>query len=70
LVSLNNLVQRTTQILGKEAKDLILESAFEYQQDDFHYFIINKVKGNEKVRNVVVSNENGLDQVIETFNKL
>jgi hypothetical protein len=60
-------VKRTTQLFGKEARDYIYETAFEYQQSDFHHFRLNDVEIQSKVRSI--DNSNIANNVIEAFNK-
>ncbi len=62
-----NIVKRTTQLFGKEVRDYIYETAFEYQQSDFHYFRLNDADLNPKVRSL--DNSTVVSNVLEAFNK-
>ncbi len=60
-------MKRTTQLFGKEARDYIYETAFEYQQGDFHHFRLNEVDVQSKVR--TIDNSSALNNVLEAYNK-
>ena len=61
------LVKRTTQLFGKEVRDYVYETAFEYQQSDFHFFNINSVNAETRVRKLDTSK--AYNQVLDTYNK-
>ncbi len=61
-------MKRTTQLFGKEARDYIYETAFEYQQSDFHHFRLNDADIQSKVRSI--DNSSVTTNIIEAFNKI
>ena len=56
-----------TQLFGKEIQDYVLETAFEYQQNDIHYFKINDIDYQSKVRNI--DNGNIVNNILDSFHK-
>ena len=60
-------MKRTTQLFGKDVRDYIYETAFEYQQSDFHHFRLNNADLQSKVRSI--DNSAVANNVIEAFNK-
>jgi len=45
-------VRRINEHFGEENQDYTYQTAFEYQQNDFHYFRLKNVFAEEKVRDV------------------
>jgi hypothetical protein len=63
------IVQRVTTHFGKDIQDYVYATAFEYQQNDFHYFDVNHVSAEKRIKQVnFAKNENLiLDNLVKDF---
>lgn len=66
IYTLTYLVERMNQHLGKETQEYVNQTAFEYQQSDFHYFKIHSVDYKPKIENTPVVRE----QINETLSNV
>ena len=66
---LNWIVKRLNSHFGKEVQDYVYATAFEYQQQDFHYFDINNVNKQPRIKKLKFpeSDFEVADKIINNF---